>query len=164
MAFCLCSRSTGDEDSARKSLLRGPPSFSLYAQQNFFENELAFYQATQKFQKENFPTAEAMRSEARKIYETFLMPDAPREIGLNQSTMRSVTSNIAKPHPSLYQSAMLEVGGVLHSRLVEYARAFGLDVAQLQSAASADQRDSIPLRTIPISHNKPVRRSKGGST
>jgi hypothetical protein len=164
MAFCVCSRTAGDEDSAHKSLLRGPPSFSLYAQLNFFENELAFYQATQKYQRENFPTAEAMRSEARKIFDTFLKADAPREIGLNASTMRSVTSNMAKPHPSLYQSAMLEVGGVLHSRLVEYARAYGLDVAELQSTASANQRDSIPLRTIPIAHNKPARRTKGGST
>lgn len=160
MSCCLGSRDSNTSDLSRRSLLRGPPKFSVWAQQNFFENELFFYQEVQRFQRETFPNNKAMANEARRIFATFLASSAPKEIALSASTMRALNASISKPHASLYQVAMLEVGGVLHSRLVEYCATYKLDIDQLSTAAANAERstNSIPLRTMAIQTTPAARR------
>ncbi|XP_038614190.1 regulator of G-protein signaling 5 [Tachyglossus aculeatus] len=89
----------------------GLASFKSFLKSEFSEENLEFWIACEDFKKIKSPTK--MAEQAKKIYEEFIQPEAPKEVNIDHLTRTSTEENLAEPSPCCFEMAQRRVHALM---------------------------------------------------
>lgn len=94
------------------SLLDGQALFKAFLQRDFCDEALEFWLACEDYKKTR---QNKLNTKAQKIYNDFIIPQAPKEVNLDSLTKDGLAEKIAQPTHSTFDQAQKRIQGLLEA-------------------------------------------------
>lgn len=94
------------------SCLDGQALFKAFLQREFSEENIEFWLAIEDYRKTR---QNKLNTKAQKIYNDFIIPQAPKEVNLDTLTKDSLVTKMSQPTHTTFDQAQKRIQGVLEA-------------------------------------------------
>jgi len=101
------------------------PRFEDYAARCAILHEYQFWVDMQAFGKANFGSKDAMKREAKRIYDTYIRPDSEQAVYVDLRKTSQIERNLENPSHSMYQEIYLDISCILQTHFQMFRREHG---------------------------------------
>ncbi|XP_015347527.1 regulator of G-protein signaling 13 [Marmota marmota marmota] len=116
----------------------GPVVYAAYLKMEHSDENIKFWKACETYKK--IASRWSRVSMAKKLYKTYIQPQSPREINIDNSTRETIIMNIQEPTQTCFEEAQKMV--YMHMAMDSYPRFLKSEMYQKL------------LKTIPDCHSK----------